>query len=270
MKLKKIIYIACGAAMMFASCDDISEGDRLTVVEQPAKASRSILVEEFSGQLCVNCPEGADELAEIQHTYGLDTVIVVSIHAGVKEMLAMMPAPGRVGLATDFGEALYTNNGRPPEPCAVIDRRSGVLNRPWWAPVTSALQEATSLILSIDNQYTEANDSLIIRVSAKSSEDLSGNINVWLTEDSIVGPQSLPSGGVGGYDMEHVFNHIFRASATPIDGDPINLAWDDAEPKVYTFRMKLDEGWRAGKMSVVAFVANGGGVCQTAKAAVVK
>ena len=76
MQLKKSVFMALAlVAMGVASCDQISDGDRYLAVDDPispgdstgsdttdinAPIYHSVLVEEFSGQLCVNCPAASD------------------------------------------------------------------------------------------------------------------------------------------------------------------------------------------------------------------
>lgn len=256
------------ASVFFMSCDKVDLSGRYIPVE-PAVTARSVLVEEFSGQLCVNCPEASEYLETLQETYGADTVIVVSIHAGESMNLAigkeLGEAMGYEGLATDFGEQLFSNYGLTSEPNAVIDRNSGVLGRDsWLTAIVSALSRETTVSLSLSTSYDESARELTVNVLGSSTQDFSGNVNVWLTEDSIVGLQRLSSG----YVYDHVFNNIFRYSATPIEGEAVAIAYDAGEQVIYTATMTLEETWRPEKMSVVAFVDNSSGVAQTTRASV--
>ena len=57
-----------GTAMLTA-CSQIDEGERLIYVE-PTEAQRVVLVEDFTGQKCVNCPNATNVLHEILEAYG--------------------------------------------------------------------------------------------------------------------------------------------------------------------------------------------------------
>ncbi len=266
MKLRNIIYTAL-AVTAATSCSDIAEDERLIEVEA-ATVERAVLVEEFSGQYCVNCPDGAAELESIQEQYGEDNVIIVSIHAGVSERLAMSSDGATVGgvyyqgLTTDYGEELYSQYGRPSEPSAVINRSSGVVYQSQWlTSVASALQEPSNLSLSLESEYDSESRQLTVSVSADATDDLSGYLQVWLTEDDIVSVQKLEVG----YEYDHVFNNVFRSSLTSLTGDAVDLSWD-GEVQEFTYTTTLGDLWVAENMSVVAFVYNSGGVCQTVKA----
>ena len=50
-----IIPMAVAALALFTACDNIPEDDRLIYIK-PAAVSRAVLIEDFTGQACVNCP----------------------------------------------------------------------------------------------------------------------------------------------------------------------------------------------------------------------
>lgn len=269
MKIKSALYIAFAVgAMTFASCDQVDMADRYVDVDNPASSgdslpiTRTLLVEEFSGQMCVNCPAGSEALEKMQEVNGgPDKVVVVSIHAGQSMGLAI--GVGNGGLATDFGEQLFSRYGLNSEPNAIFDRTSGILSQNnWLTAIVSGLRRESTVALTARPSYSEADRKLTVEVLARATADYTGNVHVWLTEDSIVTMQLLPTGPVG----NHLFNNIFRASATPIDGVPVTIGKGADEKVVYTAEITLAEGWQPRNMSVVAFVDNASGVMQTVRA----
>ena len=273
-------------AMSVVSCDEVSENERYVSVTPPTPADstdtdstdvsirRAVLVEEFSGQLCVNCPAAAEALETMQEANGgPDRVVVVTLHAGQSIQLAigkeMGEAMGVEGLATDFGEQLFSNYGLQSEPNAVIDRRSGVVSQPQWlTTIVNSLRREATEALQLSTSYDASTRQLTVNVLGRSSREsgFAGNVHLWLTEDSIVSVQRLESGG---YDFEHVFNNIFRTSATPMEGSPVTIPYSNEPQQVYTATVTLEAGWRPEKMAVVAFVDNSGGVANVTRAAVV-
>ncbi len=276
--------LAATAMLCTVSCDEIAENDRLIEVT-PVTSERVVLVEEFSGQFCINCPDGANVLADIHdmysHDYGMD-LVVVSIHCG-----SNLPKPlglhenstKGVGLANDFGESIYASYNSPALPAVVVDRATAPNEdmNVWVTPISKAFEMPTSLSLSAEGRYNPADGNITVKLTGSSTLDLTGNVHVWLTEDAIVAPQILKSADKGGeadmedgkadgYNMKHVFNHIFRASLTEMAGTPVSYAWDAAEPVVSEFTIKADSKWNVANMTVVAFVDNASGVCQAVKA----
>lgn len=254
-------------AISFAACDNIDEADRLIYVE-PQQSARCVLVEEYSGQFCVNCPDGAAEIERIQHTYSKDTVIVVTIHAG-NLALKENEYPGWIGLANELGEKLYESVGKPAQPAAVIDRRSGVIAKgDWMGAIVNALQKPSPVNISIEKQYDANSRQLNVTVKAKSSVDYNGNLNIWLTEDNIEAYQEFPTT----HDEKYIHNHILRTSLTTdkLKGDAIALAWDDEQESEFAYSITLRDDYKPENMTIIAFVDNADGVAQTTSKRVIE
>ncbi len=210
--------------------------------------------------------------------FGWD-VIVVSIHCGSKKRPPLgvhETNTATLGLATDFGEALYAKYNSPALPAAVFDRTTNPIEdmKTWMTPIGEAFKRSTSLSLTLNAVYSPADSTINVTLSGQSSLDLQGNVHVWLTEDDIVAmqmlkPEDRPAFGGQTYNYEHQFNHIFRAAITPMEGEPINFAWNDAEPVSKSYSIAVDSKWNVNNMTVVAFVDNATGVCQATKAPVV-
>ena len=68
---KSILGIAAVASVLafgFTACDELDENERF--VEMPAQESkRNVLVEEFTGQKCTNCPDAHKALAALSEQY---------------------------------------------------------------------------------------------------------------------------------------------------------------------------------------------------------
>ncbi|MBQ5723465.1 MAG: hypothetical protein IIV64_04635, partial [Muribaculaceae bacterium] len=57
--MKKIfLFSAVAASMAFVSCDNIPEEDRYIEVEVN-KSEKVVLLEDYTGMQCVNCPDAA-------------------------------------------------------------------------------------------------------------------------------------------------------------------------------------------------------------------
>ena len=69
---KFIGYVKMAAAGMLlggvlSSCSDLDEQDRFVYIK-PADAARKVLIEDFTGQRCPNCPSATDEIHHLQET----------------------------------------------------------------------------------------------------------------------------------------------------------------------------------------------------------
>ena len=57
-------FLIC-IALLLVACSHIDEGDRLIYVK-PADVKRRVLLEDFTGQRCINCPKANDEIKSLQ------------------------------------------------------------------------------------------------------------------------------------------------------------------------------------------------------------
>ena len=109
--MRKIIYTALVAFGLIA-CDNIAEEDRL-IYEPLPEVNRSVLIEDFTGQRCVNCPTAADEIQKLQKEYGRLSPLVFMEDLWLsipiqKEVLSDLPRR----LATIITTIGKWNNGR--------------------------------------------------------------------------------------------------------------------------------------------------------------
>lgn len=257
-----------GVAMAMTSCSDIDESERLLNVDKPGTenpdddgqvVTRKILIEDFTGQKCINCPKAADIIEQIQNDYGADNVIAVGIHSGAK---GFHGTANLVGLATDTGDEYYQHWGIKFQPAGLVNRVGGILiHEQWMTAVHDAAGQKASLSIEIGNNYNDADRTVTINVRTKGViGNTEGKLQVWAIEDNIVAMQKMPDGST---NREYVHKHVFRTSVNDAWGDNFSIA--KGEEKTATYTLKLDGKWVAENVSIVAFVYNGDGVQQVEK-----
>ena len=271
MKLKNIFLGVATAtmAMAAASCSNIDEGDRLIYVK-PAEVGRAVLIEDLTGQRCINCPTGTDIITGIIKTYGEDNVIAVGIHCGP---LGFAGNSKRVGLKTDTGDEYYThwaNGTNLGQPSAIFNRKKGkgpidnLYN--WAAEVGLIISEKANLSVNIANAYDAKTRTLTTKVGAFGvNGTVSGKLQVWIVEDGIKAMQLMPDGSA---NQEYIHNHVFRAAVNGTWGEDITVKEGETTSNDYSY--VLPETWNADNISVVAFVYNGNGVENVAKKHIVE
>ncbi len=88
---------------LLSGCDSVAPDNRL--IEIPAATvRRNVLVEEFTGQKCINCPTAATAIEQLEHTYTADHLIAVGIHGG---NLAFYGTAKLRGLRTPLADDYY-------------------------------------------------------------------------------------------------------------------------------------------------------------------
>lgn len=269
MKIKNFFLGVATAAMAMAaaSCCNIDEGDRLIYVK-PAEVGRAVLIEDFTGQRCINCPDGTNIINGIIQTYGEDNVIAVGIHSGP---LGFKGNAKRVGLMTDTGDEYYkywANGTNLGQPSAVFNRKKGPSDNfnNWAAEVGLIISEKANLSIDIANAYDAKKRELTTKVGAFGvNGTVSGKLQVWIVEDGVKAMQMMPDGSA---NQDYVHNHVFRAAVNGTWGEEVTVKEGETTSKDYSY--VLPETWNAEKISVVAFVYNDKGVENVAKKHIVE
>ncbi|MDD7318770.1 MAG: Omp28 family outer membrane lipoprotein [Prevotella sp.] len=253
--MKRLIYIIIGVATTLASCSNIDENERLLATDK-VEIGKKVLIEDFTGQNCINCPEAVDEIENIQKEYGKDNVIAVGIHSG---QLSYKGSDKHVGLFTETGQQYYDHWKIESQPTGIINRQSGKLLYTAWAKaVRDAISQLAPMSIAIENTYDEATRTVSIDVKTAGVEDaVAGKLQVWAIENNIVAMQKMPDGS---RKMDYVHNHVFRAAVNGVWGDDFAIGKGETKTKHYT--LTLGEKWVAENVSIVAFVYNDSGVQQ--------
>lgn len=238
--------------LAFLSCTSINEADRLVYVA-PAVVSRAVLIEDFTGQRCVNCPKATAEIGQLQEMYGEDNVIAVAIHSGP---LAVYSNSKVTGLRTELGDAYYDFWKVEAEPSGLVNRRGDVsLLNQWGTRVYEELQTVAPLTLALEGNVSE--EQAEVTVECIALDELKGKLQVWLLEDSIVAPQMLPDGTM---DVNYVHHHVLRASMNGMWGTDVD--WRQGETAVLRFQSAIQPEWNVSHLTAVAFVYDSSGVQQ--------
>ena len=264
MKIKNIFLGVATAAMTMAaaSCSNIDEEDRLIYVK-PAEVGRAILIEDFTGQTCNNCPTGTEIINGIVDTYGEDNVIAVGIHSGP---LGFAGTATAVGLMTDTGNEYYTHRDKENkmgQPWVVFNRKTSPDNHyyNWAAMVGTIISEKANLTVNIANAYDAASRTLTTTVGADGvNGTVNGKLQVWIVEDGVKALQKMPDGKI---NKEYIHNHVFRAAVNGTWGEDVTVKEGETTTKQYSY--KLPETWNADNIAIVAFVYNDSGVDNVAK-----
>ncbi|MFC2100390.1 Omp28 family outer membrane lipoprotein [Bacteroidota bacterium] len=262
MKFFRYIYLIFIAAIVIQSCDKIDApykekgtgGDTAQVVKK-------ILLEEFTGHICPNCPT-ASKIAHDLKVYAGKQLILLSIHGG------FLAEPGTSPFTYDFtcnvGDELFTHFGSPNPPKGLINRieRNGnqiIATGDWNTFVDSLLQVEQDAQMEITNNYNENTRVLNTTVETEFFNTIAGPISlcVYIVEDSIISPQKNNDPNIPpvGNILDYVHMHVLRGSMNGTWGDTLvqgNPVVSQKYSKSYSFT--LDNAWEAKNCGVVAFV----------------
>ena len=234
---------------ILASCSNIAEDERLIYVA-PAEVQRNVLIEDFTGQSCVNCPEAASLIHELQAQYG-ESIIAVGIYSGP---FGAPESANALNLVTETGSEYWDSwfNSSMGQPVAKINRNGYAPDYGTWSgDVAKALQVPTTVGLEAEVAFNSSSNSITFDVLASGPSGESGLLQVWLTEDNIVAYQKLMTGKP---DRNYVHNHVFRAAVNGTWGEKFVFSGDKSKFS-YTFNA-IPEDWNIDNMHAVIFVTD--------------
>lgn len=251
---KNIGKMALCGLLLLTSCNSISEDERYLFVKPP-QAERAVLIEDFTGQRCINCPNAALEIEKLKEQYGAGTIIAVGIHSGP---LAVYSRGRVLGLRTEEGDAYYDYWKIEQEPIGLVNRRGGAATIDKWATlVHEAVQVPSDIHLTVESTYDSIARKADLIVNTVNGVDFDGHIQVWLTESNITALQMMPDGSA---NQEYVHNHVFRKSVNGSWGTPYQASAGDID--ALPFSCELEESWVPENMAAVVFAYNADGVQQ--------
>ena len=246
--------------LLFVACDNVSLDERLQFVEPP-EVGRAVLIEDFTGQYCVNCPRATVEIERLIEQYGDSVVIPVAIHSGPfsKQNGEFTP------LHTEVGDLYFNRWNLSSQPVGFVDRLLGPmpLNFTDWAygvNIEVASKAPVMFITSIDLDRERRLASVEVQTIGMDSTRVSGKLQVWLIEDSIDSFQYMPDASINEH-YNHM--HVFRASVNDPWGDDVSVGHGEVATKNYNIAM--DPAWVPEHCAIVTFLYDNDGVKQVAK-----
>lgn len=213
---------------------------------------KTVLIKDFTGARCVNCPAAAEYAHNLQHQLDEDHIFIMSVHAGY----LAQPVGSFPDFLTDEGTAWYNNHDSNPlfavDHVALTDGNTfneGQID----APVTAALEEEQTFEIVVGAQYDESNRQLQVSAQVIALTDMDGQfyITACLVEDNIVGWQTTPSG----VDKEYVFRNVFRGTINGAYGEEFEGFGVEADDMFYlTYNTEIDANYNADECYLMVYV----------------
>lgn len=221
---------------------------------------KNILLEEFTGINCGNCPS-AHKIAANLLLAQENTFYSIAIHSGYYAS----PFSDQPDFRTPEGEELdATFASGSGYPCGMINRHtfagtSPIMSRSNWTLCAKEIhQENAPVNLYVTSTYSAADAQLTVHVEGYYTADVDAQQNlltVALTQNNIRGPQS--GGGVG---SDYLHQHMLRDYLTPLWGDMISDCTEGSFfTKDYTYAVPEninDVAVDPAELEVIVFVAN--------------
>lgn len=273
MKLLKIsIWLfAISTLLAISSCDKIEEGEFLEDTggkcgqDLPNFPIRKILIEDFTGHKCGNCPDAA-RIAEALKGVYCDHMVTIAIHMG---FFAQTESNSDGSFAYDFnttmGEELneFFNIDPTGLPAGMVNRTELnseiIIGRNKWGTAVGAIVDlAPDMHISISNAYNSVTRTVTTEVTSDFANNLDGTFNmvVVLTEDSIINWQvdyDIPD--VNQKNPDYVHRHVLRTSLNGTWGEEIATGAIAAGTSfTKTYETTLPDDWNEDHCAIVAYV----------------
>ncbi len=256
-KILNLTTIALSIAIL-SCCDEIPP----TIT--PCQTNRVVLVEEFTGVSCVNCPTGAEKLEQLS-SQNPGKVIAVAIHAGYFST----PSTNNSyhDLRSDDGLLLESLVLGPVSgyPSASINRKifTGENQLPtnltkWAGYISTEICDRPIAELSATSTYDAQDSMATVTVNMTPSTYFTGSLeedlalSIMITENNIIGYQLTPQGSNSNYVHKHVLRDVISSDYT---GDILITKGNVLSPQqVVISDYKIPAEWNPDNCHIVAFI----------------
>lgn len=244
--------------LLFVGCEEIPPNINMTGVTDTTTNTlgKVVLIEEFTGVRCANCPAGHDKVKDILATKP-GKVIAISIHEGFYSVPYDF---SKDTFKINEGESITSMVG------GVIGYPAGAINRvlfsgeskiavfkdKWEAFIDQELLKTPPLKIDIANTYTSTTRNLKVDITATYNESIndSNYLSVAITETGIIDAQLTPAG----MDTFYIHRHVLRDMFTTYSGEIISGSKVSGFEFKKSYSMTLPNKWIADSCDVVAFV----------------
>ncbi len=224
-----------------------------------------VLLEDYTGHLCVNCPTAAVTAHDLQAASG-DKLVVISVHAGF--FATPMGGDYTTDFRTEAGTEWDTFFGisKVGNPNGMVDRvgysNEHILSPGAWSnKVSEQLEKEPQLTVQIINDYQESELKLCSHIQTVFVKETNRNLNlcVVITEDKIIAPQKNNNPDVGATPeiLEYEHNNVLRGAVNTPWGVQIatrGVIMTEDTGVIKSYKYYLNEAWDSYKCRVIAFV----------------
>lgn len=219
-------------------------------------AKRFVILEEFTGHTCKECPAGAREIERLVGVYG-DQLIPVAIHA------SNFAEPRRAGtmFRSDYrvdgghGETYVSDLNISAFPQGVVSRTTpnGRRIAQWETDILAVKDDAPAATLRLKNFYSSADTLVRINIEIEWNQTLTAdhNLQVHLLESNIIDWQLDGNTVVSDYNHKHMLRKVVNDTfgkllKSAVAGDKETIEY------ITTFK----SSWKPDDLEVVAFIFN--------------
>jgi hypothetical protein len=249
-----------------AGCDRITPPYREDITPTPDTTNqdttgtsriRKVLLEEFTGINCGNCPTAGDEAKRLKSVFG-SKLVIMAVHEGG----FARPHDNQPDFRTESGKAIDQFFG-----VSAIGVPSGLVNRynwegstyipwrRWYTVIDSLLKLPLEATINIRPAINNNNLSVAVSVTGVGQLPANNRLVVAITESKIIAyqkdyrlppPSEIPN-------FEH--NYVFRGNINATWGEAVNLLPNQTITKNYS--IQINSEWKVENLHIIAYLYDG-------------
>lgn len=275
-KIVLVISVLAIVGLLFPQCDKIEEPyletpsgpdpDPDPDPDPTAPQDRNILLLDFTGHQCGNCPGGHRTIKQLQNSFG-ERLIPIAVHATYFARFDTGASKYNYNFTCAEGIELAgeTNGNSGYFPVTVLPQ--GVVNSfakdkvevqgNWGTEVGEYIGQKTKFNIDIESELNddESQSQLNITVTAIENADLDLKLGVYIVESGIINwqldysadPQDIP---------DYTHDHVLRGSYNGTFGESLNNESSISKDQVFekSYSLNLGSDWVVDNCYAIAFV----------------
>lgn len=256
--MKRFIFSLLFFSILLSSCQE--NAPVIPPLGPQSTGERKVLIEEFTGVRCVNCPQGSAEIENLLGLYG-ENLVAVSIHAGSFSP----PYPdSKFDFRIPAGAEILTLLGAPlGYPSAVINRKKfdgqfalQSTQQSWAGFIEQEVNEEPVIGINTEVTFDETSREVKVQITTIANQAISESlrISVMLTENNIIDKQETPEGK----NPDYVHKHVLRDMMSNVNGDELGDSFEIGEVLEKSYSFILPDNYKAEDCNVVVFVHEAG------------
>lgn len=227
---------------------------------------KKVLMEEFTGFACTNCPEGARLIEDLKNKMG-DTLTAVSVHAGWFADPNQWGSEYETDFRTEAGNEYEKLFGINKNPIGVVEQKKydesyQLVKDRWAATIRDEVNNAPANppVIQLTSYYSATSKRTYVnaKVIFRENTSVSHNLILLLIEDGVVDVQ------LDGPDFitDYVHRHVLRGSLGPALGQVVNDAAvsEGEEINIESSCLDMSADWDAENCEIVAILYNPDGL----------
>jgi thiol-disulfide isomerase/thioredoxin len=267
--MKRVLYIVLTGLLLLAACDKIdapyvrqnedptpNPGDTSQSDTSVFVKVKKVLLEEFTGHLCVNCPSAHELAKELAEQYE-GKLSIVSIHAGYQ---AVTEGEFPEDFTCSVGDEIFAEYNNPFNPMGLINRNNSIpsISSAWTGEIAEEMALEPEFAILLTPTYDTLTRLLNLNMKIKSWGEYSASLRycVFITENDIIAPQKNNDPTIGETpvieDYHHM--HVLRGSMNGTWGNELGDTFVTDQEISKNLSLTLNEEWNASNCNAVAFI----------------